>query len=634
MFSPTWTPIRQLRSAAMVDPSDDGVPDVLRLADLEPYLSFTVLRCVVNDCASAFAEFVAFLRESMADPVQAISARILAEISLVAADMIADVGPLGELGFDELYGCTRHVVKATSWISRSAGLVDEVNELLLVLRAGDLIALHGSTPSWDRLRNWVNRGDSPISFVSPEVLVGTFPGDGKTMWLEGVHLPRTTKPETKMYGGSRLQDTLDAMSDGSYALRSVRVDHQPDGNGILRKSLHVSPGKSRLAWRKTPHLQVFLKAAAEALGMIDKTLAAPEEPEPVFEGLATRERNLDKVRKAFDMEVSDPGHLTDEPDAVEEQMARAEILFSVLLDVHGEDNSPVAFVEVENNGQPAGTISVTPVSRGGGEFGADVKIIGPVRQRQVLRKVRDALGDSSAFAIHYGSGHVFRNRHIVRETLTVQPFPGMRFVDFTGFELDREKPVAAKGESLLKLIGCDQDTSLFGWVLKEYGTAWLLCDDGAGEVADFLHLAEDGTLTVLHVKAAETSSEGRRIAVAPYQEVVAQAVKNVRYLNNEALVDRLGSGRIARAVAWHDGVRVPAEDFLEQLAARTASNRTFVTIVQPHVREEVYVRARVAQDRGQPTDDSLSLALLDSLLNTARRAVTARCHDLIVIGSG
>jgi hypothetical protein len=45
-------------------------------------------------------------------------------------------------------------------------------------------------------------------------------------------------------------------------------------------------------------------------------------------------------------------------------------------------------------------------------------------------------------------------------------------------------------------------------VVDRYLDGWLICDDGAGEVADFVHLALNGDLTVIHVKAA---GRGRRV---------------------------------------------------------------------------------------------------------------------------
>jgi hypothetical protein len=176
------------------------------------------------------------------------------------------------------------------------------------------------------------------------------------------------------------------------------------------------------------------------------------------------------------------------------------------------------------------------------------------------------------------------------------------------------------------------DDSLFAWVARRYGQDWLLCDDGAGEIADFLHLYNDGTLTAIHVKAADKASANRRIAVARFEQVVSQAEKNIRLLANDTLIDRLSTPRIANPAAWHAGRRVPSSEFVTQLATRVASDKTKVIIVQPHLLRAVHDQARAAAEAGQPTRDSRSLFILDSLLHTTRRTVTSRWDDLTVIG--
>jgi hypothetical protein len=173
---------------------------------------------------------------------------------------------------------------------------------------------------------------------------------------------------------------------------------------------------------------------------------------------------------------------------------------------------------------------------------------------------------------------------------------------------------------------------LFAWVVRQFGAGWLLCDDGPGEVADFLHLATDGTLTVIHVKAAGSHSANRGIAVTRFEQVVSQAEKNIIFLDNDMLVARLSRTRTAGSAAWHDGRRVSAMEFVDQLRRRGISDKTFVVIVQPHLLSSVYDQARAAAKAGQPSQDSYSLMLLDDLLHGTRRTISGRCDDLIVIG--
>jgi hypothetical protein len=299
--------------------------------------------------------------------------------------------------------------------------------------------------------------------------------------------------------------------------------------------------------------------------------------------------------------------------------------------VRGDPNSAVAVVEVGYDGALAGTLSIRPVETRGG-FDLDVRITGPVLREPVLREIKDAIEGGDVLTVYYQSGHVFDGHHVTRQRLVSRPFPNIRFEDFSGFAITREKPRRQPGQTLHDAIAVADDDSLFAWVVQRFGDGWLLCDDGPGEVADFLHIANDGTLTIIHVKAAGNHSPDRQVAVARFQEVVSQAAKNSAFVDNDMLLDRLSGTRTAGSAAWHDGHRVPASEFVEQLRARVASDKTFVAIIQPHLLQREYERARTASESGQPSRDSYSLMLLNDLLHTTRQTITARCDDLIVIG--
>jgi len=75
---------------------------------------------------------------------------------------------------------------------------------------------------------------------------------------------------------------------------------------------------------------------------------------------------------------------------------------------------------------------------------------------------------------------------------------------------------------------------------------WLASNDGALEVADFIHLSDGGlpTLTPVHAKAAANNAANRALAVSPYELVVSQAIKNLRHadpiLAADEFMNRLG----------------------------------------------------------------------------------------------
>jgi hypothetical protein len=85
----------------------EGGPEPLRLADLTPYISVTVLVCTADNPGPAFDALRRFVRRTATDPGRAVAVRILSETRLVGTDEVAEAGRLDELGFEELYGLVR-----------------------------------------------------------------------------------------------------------------------------------------------------------------------------------------------------------------------------------------------------------------------------------------------------------------------------------------------------------------------------------------------------------------------------------------------------------------------------------------------------------------------------------------------
>jgi hypothetical protein len=612
--------------------SSGDIPETLNLVDLTPYLSITILRCVGDDPTVADTGLMRFLHRSAYGAGRAVEARVRSEVTLSAEDAIGGLGTLGQLGFDSLYGVTREVWRVPGWTDLGSGLIDVEHQLMIAVRRNNLVAICTPMPSEAQIRKWIDRELAPYRLLPPDVLADSFHGDGKMVWMRGVHRRRSSKADNKALGGIRVQDVVDPIEDGSYTLKAVKVDFQPEDDAlVLRDLLTVSPGKSRISWKRTSYFPMFLAATAEALDLLEKALVAPDEPAPLFSELAVSESDLDRVRGAFDIMATDPDIVRADPGADDDQVENAELLFDSLLEVRGDPDSAVVKVDVGYDGAVAGTLSIRPVEAGGG-FDLDVRITGTVYHESNLRRIKDAIDDGDLLTVYYQSGHTFVGRQLVRQRLANRPFSNVDFSDFSGFEITREKPRAQPGQSLHDAIAVNGDDSLFAWVVRQFSKGWLLCDDGAGEVADFLHLADDGTLTVIHVKAADSRSARRRIAVTRFEQVVSQAGKNILFLDNEMLVERLSRPRAAGSAAWCDGRRVPGMGFVDQLRARVTSDRTIVVIVQPHLLRSVHDLARAASDAGKPNGDSYSLMLLDNLLHSTRRTIAARCDELRIIG--
>jgi hypothetical protein len=182
--------------------------------------------------------------------------------------------------------------------------------------------------------------------------------------------------------------------------------------------------------------------------------------------------------------------------------------------------------------------------------------------------------------------------------------------------------------------------SLFCWIKNCWNvnrdsgnSGWLACDDGSGELADFIHLDEhQGTLSLIHIKGASTSSPTRGISVGAYEVVVSQAIKNLRHLDRFYLAEglRLGLERNIGRLVWYNGQITRRTAMLDALERVGASHRRQIVILQPHTRPDTLESIRRTPSHPQ----QLRLRQLDTLL----LGTEASCRNLgatfTVIGDG
>lgn len=180
-----------------------------------------------------------------------------------------------------------------------------------------------------------------------------------------------------------------------------------------------------------------------------------------------------------------------------------------------------------------------------------------------------------------------------------------------------------------RLKDVEESLSLFSLIAQnarelfeiEDGEEWiLLCDDRANEVADFVFLSHsrNGTarLELIHVKGGGEGTN-RQISIAKYEQVVQQAIKNLRHLDPAELRKRfdmpgeqLGPGNFMvhgtgkKPCKWTIETK-PVLDMLAVLQTRRGALTTKVVVLQPHQRQDLWrsiaesARAKPAQDGSQ-----------------------------------
>jgi hypothetical protein len=324
-------------------------------------------------------------------------------------------------------------------------------------------------------------------------------------------------------------------------------------------------------------------------------------------------------------------------DVTDEMIEVAEVLQRAKLTVTGTPSSSDFQLHVDMDGSSAGTLQATVRMNGDAvvfNFGYDPgnSPTNPVPLRNVL----DALENDDLFAVYYDSGHVVTQSGIWHRNVNSAPFPHWRFHDFSGFDIGIEKPPGKNLAEIHARVGSAGDRSLFGWVVRHYSSGWLICDDGPGEVADFVHISPDAVLSLIHVKGAHSTSQNRGVSVSAFEVVASQAAKNSRRLDDLGILSETLMIAFSGRAAWTDGRRVPDRaDFLEALGSLMPSDKKQVVIVQPHVSELTRQRILASADiqGSTPSPELFRLSSLETLLHTTRAAAVAVGADLDVIGS-
>lgn len=242
--------------------------------------------------------------------------------------------------------------------------------------------------------------------------------------------------------------------------------------------------------------------------------------------------------------------------------------------------------------------------------------------------IETILVDEGWGKIRYSDGHVVSGKVAYLPHYSAVPFTGWEWVDFTTpriVDVTKEKPIR-RGETDrratdLSRIGEAGDDSLFSWAYDRWGKGrpgLLLCDDGSGEIADFLHLAPvdnggESLLTFIHAKGGKSGDFKRGLSVSEYEVVVAQAIKNLAYAEPEAIPAKLRALSTTARV-WDEGDSgLNASHFAGELLARGRKIRRRVAVLHPHTlkaRYEINIGGATPSLRGRHAQ--LSTLLLEA----------------------
>lgn len=519
-----------------------------------------------------------------------------------------------------------------SWVV--GDLEDETHQLIVIAVQGDIAALCATDGA---MRDRIIKEAKGVRRVTRGAIAAFITGETRAMWLSGVHTPTASKPDSKALTGIALELALDPIGDQTYYWSAARS--QPDLPALAKPKsakkplVGGAPGQGRL-WIRRSESWADFRGVIRAV--IDHVRNAPA-PADQFAALARPVDSAVGVEGAYGLAVI-PGELLGEDDVPAPERERARRwAFDATFDVE-----PLAGL----------SLRVTP-SIDGGPVGTAEMIIDlldgvasvhlhwidtPAGREDDRKEVGAFLADGEQIKIFYESGHALAQGRCYAGGYSDQAFE-WSFASFAKYTIGREKPPYSKRSPLAANIAVNGDTSLFAYVVEQLFLkdgkphGWLASDDGSMELADFIHIDPDSKrVSIVHVKASGSEKSDRLAAPTDYEVVVAQAIKNLRYLDRRKLAEELkrGKGKKIGAAVWKDGVFQGTRDGFLAAAGRLPANAPKTLIVlQPRMTSQEHERCW--GDKAA-ANDALRVKQIDTLMLSAR--VSAMSCGATFIGIG
>jgi hypothetical protein len=455
--------------------------------------------------------------------------------------------------------------------------------------------------------------------------------EAKAIWLNGVHASTAVKPDSKFISGQALEYALDPLGDQTFAISAIRSRPAIAGlsSNSNREIVGAAPGASRIWIGRKPNWAAFAGQMRSIFDHIERPVNAADS----YPFLAKHVLDLTEVENPYAVAILPSILLAEESSQDDGELEKAhrwayettvEVVASAGADVDATvmvSGTDLGTIEISLSMGPDGRITSTASWQG--SKGDEIE--------KLRKEGLEFLTDIKQIKIFYDSGHTITDGGCFRMGWTDLPFD-WNFEDFAGYNVHKEKPVVPRGQALADRIGGNK--SLFCFVKEKlFPTGWLACDDGAMEIADFVHFDPSTNLiTLVHIKGAGSAEVDRQVSVSDYEIVVSQGLKNLRHLDKRVLIASLEKGlgkSIARAV-WEDGVRRTRTNFIAALQALPAAFPKCLLILQPRLTfTECLFCANGAPDAAR----ALRLKQLNGLMLASRLSAMSVGADFIGVAS-
>lgn len=464
----------------------------------------------------------------------------------------------------------------------------------------------------------------------------------RTLWLSGAHRRSLVKPDAKVLSGLELENALDPLDDQSYYYSAVRstssnVDLETSGRGAI---VGASPKQARIWLGPSGNWAEFQSRVQTILKQASDSLVAGAKAKGPIPVLARPTDDISKVQQPYDLAIVVPEQLIVENTAksgsdrwLQQFADQAEFKICAVA------GKPDFEADVLWGDEKFGRLSFIFEKRADGSHGLKISTQTWENELAHQEDILEICKDAENCTIYFDTGHTFSSGQFYETQFRDAKFEDWTWVNMSeaGVKVKREKP--SKGQKfIVDDIGQESDESLFGFIVKKWpkidnpsaDAGWLVCDDGAGESADFIHfndVAKPAKLTLIHAKGSGSEETNRQISVSDYEVVVGQAIKNLRHMDRGLLKKKLSQnaeGSLKNAV-WHNGKRQnDRSGFLKALDDAGGNFDREVIILQPRVRKAEYESVRAQMADGTTNASTKRLQQLDALLLGAR----ASCRSL------
>jgi hypothetical protein len=220
----------------------------IRLENIRPYLSLTVMRCTAQDIKRAFEALTVNLRKFATGGRRGSTSMLADGIDISSAD-----APELQWLTAPPYRIDGFIVcqtKTPSWACLDQYVLDTSHKIVVTFMRNDLVGVHTDL---DHVRNALQRWldlDSPPPFC--RVPAGAqnaalLRGETKGLWLRGTHVRRTSKADTKFVAGTSVNNTLIPFHDSTFVMGSARAAIPAElGLKALTGSIGTRPDRSQL----------------------------------------------------------------------------------------------------------------------------------------------------------------------------------------------------------------------------------------------------------------------------------------------------------------------------------------------------------------------------------------------------